>query len=97
MRLTIAFSLVFLGLGLLLSGPISVIAQDDDPYLALVNTDGVIAAVNARYLSRDVGKASAGEAALLLITFDTPGGSLHSSRDMVESILGAEVPNAVYV
>ena len=34
---------------------------------------------------------------MLVVQLDTPGGSLSSTRDMVESILGSEVPIAVYV
>ena len=66
-------------------------------YVAVINIDGAIDPVSARYLSRGIGKAASEGAQLVVIKLDTPGGLLSSTRDMVEDILGAEVPVAVYV
>ena len=102
MRLRIAFFLVFFGLGLLglglfVSVPIRAVAQDDDPYVALVTIDGGIDRLSARFLSRGIRQASDSGAELVVVRLDTPGGRLSSTRDMVVSILSAEVPVAVYV
>ena len=97
MRLRIAVFLVFLGLGLYIFVPIRAMAQDDDPYVALVTIDGGIDRVSAGYLSRGIRRASGSGAELVVVSLDTPGGFLSSTRDMVESILSAEIPVAVYV
>jgi membrane-bound serine protease (ClpP class) len=97
MRLRIAVFLVFVGLGLLAAGPIRAAAQDDDPYVALVTIAGGIDRISAGYLSRGIREASEGGAELVVVNLDTPGGFLSSTRDMVESILSAEIPVAVYV
>ncbi len=66
-------------------------------YIALITIDGVIDESSDRYLSRAINQATRDQAALALIEIDTPGGLLSSTRSMVESILNAEIPVAVYV
>jgi len=97
MRLRIAFFLVVVGLGLFVLVPGRAVAQDDNPHVALVSIDGVIDRLSARFLSRGIRQASGSGAELVVITLDTPGGLLSSTRDMVESILSADIPVAVYV
>ena len=97
MKSRIGILLVALGLGLLVLAPIRAEAQDDDPYVALVSIDGVIDGLSARYLSLGIRQASGDGATLVVVTQDTPGGLLSSTQDMAESILGANMPVAVYV
>ncbi len=66
-------------------------------YVALIQIDGAIDESSDRYLSRAIDQATRDQAALALIEIDTPGGLLSSTRSMVESILDAEIPVAVYV
>jgi membrane-bound serine protease (ClpP class) len=66
-------------------------------YVAIVNIDGTIDPMSARYLSRSINKGVDEGAELLVIKLNTPGGLLSSTRDMVEAILGAEIPIVVYV
>ena len=97
MRLRIAVTLVFLGFGLLVFAPVRAMAQDEDPHVALVSIDGAIDRLSARFLSRGIRQASSSGAQLVVVTLDTPGGALSSTRDMVVSMLSAEIPVAVYV
>ena len=59
--------------------------------------NGPITPVSARYLARGIDKAAVDRVRLAVIKLDTPGGLLSSTRDMVESILSAKIPVAVYV
>lgn len=64
-------------------------------HVALIKLEGVIDAVSERYLSRAIDQS--GDAALIVVELDTPGGRIDSMRDMVEAILGSRAPLAVYV
>ena len=66
-------------------------------HIALINIDGNINPTNSRYLSRSIKKATEENAVLMVVKLNTPGGMLSSTRDMVESLLSADVPVAVYV
>ena len=89
--------LLALGLGWLALADSLSPASGDGRFAAVIRIDGAIDAVTARYLSRAIDKAEADEAVLIIVEIDTPGGRLDSTRDMVEDILGARVPMAVYV
>lgn len=52
---------------------------------------------SADYLERSLISAQAGDASLVVIMIDTPGGLVTSMRDMVRAILACQVPVAVYV
>lgn len=69
-------------------------AQAPRPTVRVLHVQGIIEPVAARYVRRALEQA---EAALYVIVLDTPGGSLQSTRDMVQVILGSPVPVAVYV
>ena len=72
-------------------------ARADEPHVVLVVFDGVIDEVSRRYITRAIGKAERDGATLFLLELDTPGGRIDSMRDIVEVLLSAEVPTAVYV
>ena len=67
------------------------------PHALVIKVDGVINPVKDRYIERAIEAAETGEAELLLIRLDTPGGLLDSTRDIVERLLASPVPTAVYV
>ena len=67
------------------------------PHALVITVDGVINPVKDRYIERAIEAAEAGEAELLVIALDTPGGLLASTRDIVERLLASPVPTAVYV
>ena len=66
-------------------------------HVSVVNIDGIIDSVIAGYLARSIEEAEQDRAELLIIILDTPGGYLDATRDMVESILSADIPIATYV
>ena len=83
-----------------LVGPLvgQVAAQEPAGQYALVITvDGVINPVKDRFIKRAISEAQEGGATLLVIRLDTPGGLLNSTRDIVEQLLSAPLPTAVYV
>ena len=97
-RLISVCSAVALLMGL--AGPLLGHAQAQEvagPHVLVITVDGVINPVKDRYIERAIQEAEAGEARLLAIRLDTPGGLLESTRDIVERLLGSPVPTAVYV
>src|SRR5688500_4075163 len=67
------------------------------PPVALLKLEGVISPVTVRLVELAVDRAQADRAPLLLIQLDTPGGLERSMRVIVQRILNAPVPVAVYV
>ena len=65
--------------------------------VGILTVNGPITPVSARYLARGIDKAAADRARLVVIKLNTPGGLLSSTRNMVESILSATIPVAVFV
>lgn len=97
-RLISVCSAVALLLGL--AGPLLEHAEAQEvagPHVLVITVDGVINPVKDRYIERAIEEAQAGEAKLLVIRLDTPGGLLNSTRDIVERLLASPVPTAVYV
>lgn len=72
-------------------------ARAADPHVAFVVVDGTIDEVSRRFIARAIGRAESDGATLFLLELDTPGGRIDSMRDIVEELLSAEVPIAVYV
>ena len=97
-RLFLLCSVLALLLGM--AGPLAraAFAQSTPSASALViDVDGVINQVKARFIERALVEAQETGAVLLVIRLDTPGGLLSSTRDIVELLLGSPVPTAVYV
>jgi len=92
---TLAILAFILGLLVLWYTPSPTLAADN--YVETVKIDGAIDALSARHLARSIDQASTNGAQMLIILLDTPGGLLDSTRDMVEAILSARLPVAVYV
>ena len=63
----------------------------------VAEVDGAINPVTQRFISRVIEKGEKDGAEIVVIKLDTPGGLLGSTRDIVEDLLGADVPTAVYV
>ena len=97
-RLISVCSAIALLLGL--AGPLAGQAHAQEsagPHALVITVDGVINPVKDRYIERAIEVAVAGDAELLVISLDTPGGLLNSTRDIVELLLASPVPTAVYV
>ena len=71
------------------------LAQERHALVAEV--DGMINSVTQRFISRAIEKGEKDGAEIVVIKLDTPGGLLGSTRKIVEDLLGADVPTAVYV
>ncbi len=65
--------------------------------VVVVDLDGAIDRVTARFLSRALDDAAERGATLVVIRLDTPGGLLDATRDMVGDIFDSPVPVVVYV
>ncbi len=86
--------LTSLGLFLLLvSGEVSAQA----PQVDVLRVKGAITPVLAGYIERGIGLAEEHGATACIIEMDTPGGLDSSMRDIIQSILGADIPVVVYM
>ena len=72
-------------------------AQSTSSSIPVMEISGTINPVKVRYLERALEQADASGAPLLVIRLNTPGGLLHSTREMVELLLESETPTVVYV
>ncbi len=84
-------SLTFVALG------IAAPALAQERHVLVAEVDGMINPVTQRFIARAIEKAEENGAELIVIELDTPGGLLSSTRKIVEDLLGAKVPTAVYV
>ena len=67
------------------------------PVVLELKLDGVVAPILANYIDEGLADAAKRNAALVLITMDTPGGLSDSMTDIIHHILDSPVPVAVYV
>lgn len=67
------------------------------PVVLELKLDGVVAPILANYIDEGLADAVKRNAALVLITMDTPGGLSDSMTDIIHHILDSPVPVAVYV
>ncbi len=93
-RLSLAVAMLVAGLALLLT-PAHAQAPTEQVYV--LTYDGNIDPNAERYFSRGIRLAEEDGAPLVVIKLDTPGGLLSSTEKIVEHLLGADVPVAVYV
>jgi membrane-bound serine protease (ClpP class) len=68
-----------------------------DPLVLELRIDGDVEPILAAYIDEGLADAARRNAALALITMDTPGGLSDSMKDMIQHILVSKVPVAVYV
>ncbi len=67
------------------------------PHAAVLEMDEAIFPATGRFLDRGIEKARDDGAVVLIVTLDTPGGLVDTTRDMVASILDSPIPVVVYV
>jgi membrane-bound serine protease (ClpP class) len=65
--------------------------------VVVIELDGTIDKVSARFLERALDEAQGEDAAVAIVRIDTPGGLLDATRDMVADIFGSPVPVVSYV
>ena len=69
----------------------------DGSSVLVIEIDGNIEPLTADRIARGIGEARGKGASLVVIQLDTPGGLLESTREIVEGVLDADVPVAVFV
>ena len=65
--------------------------------VGLIKIKGAIGPATASYIARAIDVASERENTCLIIELDTPGGSLDSTREIVQKFYSSSVPTVVYV
>ena len=78
----------------------TVTAQDEATpggKVIVLPTSGVVDQIMAEYLRAGIDRGAAEGVAAVVIELDTPGGSLESTREIVQAELSAEVPVMVWV
>ena len=84
-----------LGLLLLVAPPVG--AQGRTSRVDVVEIDGTITPVMARYVDRAIARAERQNSAAVVLEIDTPGGLSSAMDDIVRSVLESEVPVAAFV
>lgn len=87
-------ALALLGLGAL-ARPAT--GQADRPVVRVVELEGVVSPIAARYFARALAQAEADGDEAVVLRIDTPGGLLDSTREMTGAMLGARVPVLTWV
>ena len=72
-------------------------AQEEEPFVDLIEVSGVIDPPMAEYLEDRLNRAEENGAEVAIIQLDTPGGLEVSMNEMVQDILDTRVPVAVWV
>jgi len=67
------------------------------PLVLALKLDGVVAPILANYIDEGLAEAAKSNAAIVLITMDTPGGLSDSMTDIIHHILDSPVPVVVYI
>ena len=72
-------------------------AQDRAPVVHTATIDGIIHPVSSEFMRSVITRADASGAALIVFTLHTPGGLLDSTRDIINAMIAAKTPVAVFV
>ena len=92
------FSISLIVISLILAWlPQSAAAEGDSPLVLVVPLDGEISSITADYLTRVIRVAESKEAELMVLEFNTPGGSVDAMNRIVQVIRSSRVPVVVYV
>jgi membrane-bound serine protease (ClpP class) len=95
---TVPFLCLLVTTAILLLLPVATAEENPSGPLVLeLRIDGDVEPILAAYIDEGLADAAKRNAALALITMDTPGGLSDSMKDMIQHILVSKVPVAVYV
>lgn len=70
---------------------------DESSQAVVLEIQGAISPGVSDYIRKGMEKAAAGNADLVILQMDTPGGLNHSMRDIIQMILGSPIPVVTYV
>jgi membrane-bound ClpP family serine protease len=78
---------------------VEVLAADTaaGPHIDVLTATGVVDNVMATYIEQGVARAADGDARAVVLTLNTPGGSLDATQRIVSTLLGAPIPTIVWV
>lgn len=96
-RTLLALALLAAGLAGLAEAGRAEAAQDNDNLARVIELDGAIDNVSARYIKRGIESAVSDGVSLVIIELDTPGGLLDATRTIVTDIFASPIPVVVYV
>ena len=72
-------------------------AQDGLSTIMTMTIDGAVAPASQQYLERAVNLAERQNAEILILQLNTPGGSIDTMNEMLQTIRGSHIPIIVYV
>ena len=84
-------------LALLTAASVASVAQAESHTITVLQIKGVINPILADYVERGIEEAEEVNASVCIIQMDTPGGLDTAMRDIVQTIVNARIPVAVYV
>ena len=97
-RLLVAAGLAWLLVGALRGPTDAALAADETtPSIPVLTATGVVDSVMAGYIEEGVGRAAADGSPAVIVTLNTPGGSLDATQRIVSTLLEAPLPTIVWV
>ena len=96
-RFVLAVALLAAGIAGLVEAGRAQAVQDSGRLARIVELDGAIDSVSARYIKRALDNAASDGIAVVIIQLDTPGGLLDATRTIVTDMFASTVPVVVYV
>ena len=88
---------ILLFAGMLIPGLAASTAQASTSSVHVITVDGTIVPVVADYIDRGIREAEDANADVCVIELNTPGGLLDTTEEIVQRIMNAHIPIAVYV
>ena len=88
---------ILLFAGMLITGLAASTAQAATSSVHVITVDGTIVPVVADYIDRGIREAEDANADVCVIELNTPGGLLDTTEEIVQRIMNAHIPIAVYV
>ena len=77
--------------------PVLAAESTTQPHIDVLTATGVVDNVMATYIEQGVAQGASGEAEAVIVTLNTPGGSLDATQRIVSALLEAPVPTIVWV